>query len=158
MINSPAAKNNPTLYAFLPVFYTVWSDAVLTPSELEAIKSHIEKQPWLTADEQSALLSFLDLSAPPSPDQLKQWQEQIRNATGQLDLTGKESLTEIGLKIAGIHTKNNQEYKAEVRDTLQKIEEVLGVISRESTLNFRSVKREIFSEKHTGKPKFDPLL
>ncbi len=63
MINSKALKNNPNLYAFLPIFYMVWSDAVLTPSELATIHSLIDRQDWLTAQEKVFLLEQVNPSS-----------------------------------------------------------------------------------------------
>ena len=39
MLQSPLLKKNPDLFVFLPIFYTVWSDAVLTPTEISAFKN-----------------------------------------------------------------------------------------------------------------------
>ena len=38
MLSSPLLKKNADLYVFLPILYTVWSDAVLTPSEIAAYR------------------------------------------------------------------------------------------------------------------------
>ena len=82
MINSLPLKKNPNLYAFLPIFYMVWSDAVLTPSELATIHSLIDRQDWLNAEEKGFLLEHVNPANPPSPDELKDWYTEIQKVTG----------------------------------------------------------------------------
>ncbi len=50
MLNATALQKNPKLYVFLPLFYTVWSDSVLTPSELASIEGLIRSQLWLSEE------------------------------------------------------------------------------------------------------------
>ncbi len=44
MLSTPQIQSNPNLLVFLPIFYTVWSDAVLTPTELKSLHSVIDGQ------------------------------------------------------------------------------------------------------------------
>jgi acyl-CoA oxidase len=60
MLQSKQLKDNASLYVFLPIFYTVWSDAVLTPSEIATLEGLVNNQAWLTAEERKFLLSQLD--------------------------------------------------------------------------------------------------
>src|SRR5258706_14958560 len=73
MITSPLLKTNPNLYVFLPLFYMVWEDAVLTPSEIKKIREIIDLQDWLTNEERNFLLEQVNPASPPSPDELKNW-------------------------------------------------------------------------------------
>jgi acyl-CoA oxidase len=44
MLQSKQLKDNASLYVFLPIFYTVWSDAVLTPSEIATLEGLVNNQ------------------------------------------------------------------------------------------------------------------
>jgi acyl-CoA oxidase len=61
MLQSPYLQSNPNLHIFLPIFYIVWSDAVLTPSEIKAIKDSIGQQKWLSEEEKRFLLDQINL-------------------------------------------------------------------------------------------------
>jgi acyl-CoA oxidase len=81
MLSSPILKKNPDLFVFLPVLYTVWSDAVLTPSEITTLQGLIKSQEWLTNDERNLLLEQINPSTPPSPDEFITWREEIKKVT-----------------------------------------------------------------------------
>src|SRR4051812_20493181 len=102
MLQSPQLKANPNLHVFLPMFYMVWSDAVLTPSEISAIHQIIDGQGWLKEDEKKFLLSQLNPSSPPSPDEFKRWLEEIRRALDGAPFTSSR-LADIGVKVAQLH-------------------------------------------------------
>lgn len=140
MINSIQTKNNPNLYLFLPMLYTVWSDAVLTPTEMVSIRKAIEGQKWITDDERKFLLSFVDPGSPPTPDQLKTWLNEIRKI--DLKANQKDSLTDLGLKLASIHSGKKNEIPAQSSEALAEIEQTIGGISRESAFIFMNESRE----------------
>lgn len=138
MIHSGPFKNNPTLYAFLPIFYMVWADAVLTPSELENMRSLIDRQMWLSDEEKAILLKNLDPKNPPSPDELKSWLNEISISAGKMEDEMKQGLVQIGIKLAQLNARS------EDHETIQKahaplidMEEALGVISREAAYHMR---------------------
>src|SRR5687768_10948298 len=140
MLQSKLVDNNPNLYAFLPVFYMVWSDAVLTPSEIKVIQGVIHNQHWLNDEEKKFLLAQVDPASPPTAEQLKNWREEIRKVAIAAD--SKESLAEIGVRLAHLHgngTKNDI-LKNSV-GSLTEIEAALGMISREAASNFLSTNR-----------------
>ena len=97
MLHSKQLKDNPSLHVFLPIFYTVWSDAVLTPSEISTIEGLVHSQAWLTETEKKFLLAQLDPASPPSPDELMDWREAIKKVAEQS--TSKDSLVELGFKL-----------------------------------------------------------
>ena len=81
MLQSALLKKNPDLYVFLPILYTVWSDAVLTPSEISTLQGLLESQAWLTPEERSFLIAQINPATPPSPDEFMAWREAIRQVT-----------------------------------------------------------------------------
>jgi acyl-CoA oxidase len=135
MLQSKLVHNNPDLYVFLPVFYMVWSDAVLTPSEIKVIQNIIHNQRWLSDEEKKFLLTQVDPASPPSAEQLKNWLEEIRRV--DMAANSKESLVEIGIRLAHLHAngKKNDTLKNAL-GSLSEIETTLGMISREATFNF----------------------
>jgi len=149
MISSPQFQSNPTLYVFLPIYYTVWSDAVLTPSEVSSIQNLVNKQAWLSAEEKSFLLSQLNPSSPPSAQDLREWFTTIQQVVNQGSADQKLSLTDIGLQLAKQHQSKNG-LSAEAIQSLRDIESVLGIISSESAFIFQAAKRKtLTADQHT---------
>lgn len=146
MLQSSHLKANPALYVFLPIFYTVWSDAVLTPSELHAIEAFIRGQHWLSDEERTFLLQQLNPASPPSPDELINWRDEIRKSAGQ----GKASLVELGLQLATTHGNGQSGAILEkARPDLMTMEEKLGLISYEAVYNFQEGRKTVTSQQAT---------
>ncbi len=125
MLTSPLLKKNADLYVFLPILYTVWSDAVLTPSEIATLQGLIESQDWLNKEERSFLLEQINPASPPSPDEFIAWRELISKVTN--GSTGN-SLVELGMKLAALHGDGTISLKLEKEKTsLAKIENTLGL-------------------------------
>lgn len=149
MLSSPLLKKNADLYVFLPILYTVWSDAVLSPSENATLQGLIESQAWLTAEERSFLLEQINPSAPPSPDEFIAWREEIKKVTN--GSTGN-SLVELGVKLAALHGDGSMSTTLEKeKSSLSKIENTLGLISYEAAYRFQSAHATITSTQTTKK-------
>ena len=103
MLHSNLVKANPNLHVFLPILYMVWSDAVLTPSEIKTIKDLIDGQRWLKQEEKKLLFEQLNPSSPPSPDEFKNWLAEIRKASDQVSPDEQVRLIDIGIKLALLH-------------------------------------------------------
>lgn len=137
MLQSPEIKNNPDLYVFLPLFYTVWSDAVLTPSEIATAEGLLRSQQWLSQEERNFLLAQLDPGSPPSAEEMMNWKEEIKRAIAENN--GQESLVDIGIKLAAVHGDGSiSQQLQDARASLEKIESTLGLISREAAYSFRA--------------------
>lgn len=153
MLSSPLLKKNPNLNVFLPVLYLVWSDAVLTPTEVKAISDVIDRQKWLKDDEIKFLKSQLDPKAPPTPDEFRNWLNEIRQATGDIAPEAHVRLVDIGLKLA--ERKANGSLNPELaqsRETMANVEEALGLIEGEALFSFFPEKRATLTSKaHTEK-------
>jgi len=134
--------DNPKLRAFLPVFYLVWSDDLLTQKELGTLSDFISSQKWLTGDEQETLLSNVDISAPPSRQQLAKWKQEIQKsmqanpeATGIFDLS--------------VWLANNDEAITGLKPVFAKLENDLGILGDEIITNFKGHTKTVTSETHT---------
>ena len=148
MITSQELAKNPSLYVFLPLFYTVWSDAVLTPAEYAALEEMINGQAWLTAEERKFLLNQLNPATPPSPDALMDWRDEITKVADNADKT--ESLIDLGIKLATLHGNGaTKELLKNARPALTTIEASLGLISHEAAYNFQSGRKTVTSEQTT---------
>ena len=148
MLDSEKVQDNPTLLLFLPIIYTVWSDSVLTPSEIQTIEKVISKQHWLSPEEQHFLLGYLNPQNPPSSQQLKKWLEAIRKVG--LKPESRESLVDIGVRLAKSQANGSGTGKIVMAAaSLSGIEESLGLISREAAFNFLAVGRNTFTEKQS---------
>lgn len=148
MLSSPILKSNPALYVFLPMYYTVWSDAVLTPSEIKTIQKLVNDQTWLTKEEKQFLLDQLNPATPPSPDELKSWLDEIQRVADQSAIDKKQSLVDLGFKLVDLHAGAANELLSKARSSLQEIESTLGVISSESALLFNPAKRNTITYQH----------
>lgn len=154
MLQSQNVKDNPNLYVFLPIFYMVWSDAVLTPSETKTISEIINKQSWLSEADRTFLLEQINPASPPSADQLKNWLFEIRKV--KLSDNGKDSLIDIGIKLAKLHANGSAtDGLAKAAQSLSQIEETLGIISRESAFNFLPESRKTLAQQQTTQYTFD---
>lgn len=154
MTQSPIVKKNPELYVFLPLLYTVWSDAVLTPTEILTLRKVIDDQKWLSAEEKTFLLSNIDPSNPPAPAAIKEWLQEIRTAS--LNPDENSSLADIGLKLVQRKTNNGITKSLEAASlSLQEIEKTLGGISRESSYLFLEDSRKTTTANQSTETNFD---
>ncbi|HTH57182.1 MAG TPA: acyl-CoA dehydrogenase [Cyclobacteriaceae bacterium] len=151
MLSSTQLKSNPSLFVFLPLFYTVWSDAILTPSEVSVLEGLILSQAWLSAGEKAFLLSQVNPASPPSPDDLMSWRDEIRKAA---DETEGKSLVDIGFHLVRKHGSLTSALLKE-RDSLSNIEATLGFISHEAAYNFQAGKRESATQQLVTQNTFD---
>ena len=69
---------------YIPFFYVIWSDDLLSYSEISVIKSAIEGDETLTKEDQDTLLNWLDPKNPPLDEELKNWKKTISNSTVKL--------------------------------------------------------------------------
>lgn len=154
MLHSRQIQKNPSLYVFLPILYTVWSDAVLTPVETLTIRNIVDEQEWLSAEEKRFLLDQLNPALPPTSDQLKEWLEEIRKAG--LSPDKNESLVDIGIRLASMHINGSgNEILNKAAKSLSAIEDALGMISREAAFNLMPVNRETITANQGTQYTFD---
>jgi acyl-CoA oxidase len=155
MINSPQLQSNPNLLVFLPMFYWVWQDAVLTPSEIKSLESAIQSQDWLTPADRDYLLNLLNPSSPPSPDELKQWLSEIRT----VGFDPQNGLIDTGIKLAHLSAKNGHaDILIKSRPALDAYEQSLGLISREVAYTFFPEGRKTVTEQQATQQTFDVRL
>ena len=156
MLRSDRLKVNPNLYIFLPIFYTVWSDAVLTPSEIKTIRDLINGQPWLKGDEKKLLCEYINPGSPPSPDEFKNWLQEIRSALDQDKSDVKLNLVDIGIRLAQLHGDGSMnESLVHAKKTLATVEASLGIIGGEAIYHFYPERRKTITQQSATEQTFD---
>lgn len=156
MLQSPLLKANPNLYVFLPILYSVWSDAVLTPSEVKTLKDLIESQSWLKTEEKKLLLEQLDPSSPPTPDEFKEWLAEIKKAADKINPATQPMLVDIGINLAQLHNGSDTSESLKLaKSAMAHVDETLGMIGGESLYHFFPEKRSTITEQQATQPSFD---
>ncbi|WP_394747336.1 acyl-CoA dehydrogenase family protein [Spongiimicrobium salis] len=65
---------------YIPFFYIIWSDDLLTVSETDVVKRALELDQELSLKDRKTLSAWLDKKQPPSDIEIKQWKQTISNA------------------------------------------------------------------------------
>lgn len=69
---------------YIPFFYVIWSDDLLSASEVNIIQNNLEKDSSLSHSDQSTLLSWLNKEVPPTNREQKKWKQLITNSEVKL--------------------------------------------------------------------------
>jgi len=133
---------------FVPVLYAVWSDAVLTPTEINALHSLIKKQVWLTEAEREFLIAHFNPSDPPTAEELKRWLLEIR----KVDISQATSLASIGNALAAT---NGRLVTSEAQTALLGVEETLGLIPQEVVYTFYPEHRKSLTQEQATQHNFN---
>lgn len=149
MIKSNWLEDNPNLYTFLPLFYVVWSDNVLTDDELKVLQNRIHNQKWLSESEKDFLFRQINPQIPPTPYELKKWLQAVQ----KVPLLPTDTLAEIGRKTVAFYSGKNVD--PEVGRTLEGIEQELGFIGREATYAFHPEFRHSITQQLRTRETFD---
>ncbi|MEM9324626.1 MAG: acyl-CoA dehydrogenase [Bacteroidota bacterium] len=133
MISEQTLQTRPNLYMFLPVLHVAWSDAILTPTEIERIKQLINDQDWLDEVDKELIKEYLDPAHPPSPSEVKRWLKEIRSLSETTPRDLKHRLVDMSLMLAKEHGAHSDPATYEkAKKALIEIEDALGVLSLES--------------------------
>ena len=139
--------SSPNVLRFLPILYMVWSDDMLTPTEIDTIEKMINRQVWLEREEKQYLSARLDPVHPPEVSEVKQWLRTIREAAEHMTVEQKQTLISLSTHLANLGTedqegvfKNHAATKA-----LEEIQDALGIISGEAA-------KGILAEARSSKP------
>lgn len=143
MIHSAILLENPKLAIFLPIYYTLWADSVLTTTEITEVEALIHRQDWPSVAEKEWLLEQFNPVNPPKPKVLKSLRKEIRS----LEIN-HENLTGIGISLANkLHS--DVSYPQTVIDDFEKTELALGLLGKEAGFAFKSCHQTISSVHHS---------
>jgi acyl-CoA oxidase len=138
---------NTKLQAFIPLFYLVWSDDLLTQKEFTTIQEFINTLTWLSPEEKQQLLSKVDISNPPSRNELAQWKQDIEKSIK--DKTSIKSVFDIAVALS----EKDLDISTLKSDFI-KLENDLGVLGEEVIQNFKT-KAESFTATSQTTSNFD---
>ena len=65
---------------YIPFFYVIWSDDLLSVSEINVVQKAIEQDATLSDGDKKKLISWLNRNNPPSDTELKNWKHTISNS------------------------------------------------------------------------------
>ena len=139
---------NPKLKAFIPLFYLVWSDDLLTQKEFLTLQQFISSRQWLSTAEQELLLSNVAVLDPPSRKQLADWKTEIEKA-----IQAETSIKSL-FDLAVVLSENDKIIKKE-RIAFTKLEIELGIFGEEVIGNFKTTTNTYTSKQQTS-VSFDP--
>ncbi|MEN2401208.1 acyl-CoA dehydrogenase [Flavobacterium sp. MC2016-06] len=138
---------NTKLQAFIPLFYLVWSDDLLTQKEFTTLKEFIVSKTGILPEDQEYLFSKIDISNPPSRNELAQWKSDIEKT-----IQHKPSIKTI-FELAGALSEKDSDIYVSEADFLQ-LENDLGILGEEVIQNFKS-KAESFTASSQTTSNFD---
>lgn len=75
---------SPGILQYIPFFYVIWSDDLVTASELNVVQKAIDQDDKLSKNEKRNLLDWLHPKNPPSNEELKQWKQVVSNSEVKL--------------------------------------------------------------------------
>ena len=122
---------NSKIKAFIPLLYLVWSDDLLTQKEFATLQEFITSLTIISPEEQQFLLSKVDISNPPSRNELTQWKSDIEKS-----IKDKSSIKSI-FDIATALSEKDLDISV-LEQNFTKLENDLGVLGEELIQNFKT--------------------
>ena len=72
--------DSPGIASVLPFLYIAWADGLLTPTQIEQIRTRIKEQRWLSEEERRRLCVWLDPQNPPDATTYYRWVRTIKES------------------------------------------------------------------------------
>jgi acyl-CoA oxidase len=138
---------NTKLQAFIPLFYLVWSDDLLTQKEFTTIQTFINDLTWLSPEEKQQLLSKVNISNPPTRNELTQWKSDI-----EANIKDKSSIKSVYDIAVALSDKDVD--ISTLKSDFTKLENDLGILGEEVIQNFKT-KAESFTANSQTTSNFD---
>lgn len=138
---------NLKLRAFIPLFYLVWSDDLLTQKEFLTLQEFIGSQIWLSEKEKELLFSKMNVLAPPSREQLVHWKSEIEKIIQ--DKPSVKCIFDISIILS-----ENDKTVVELRPAFVKLENDLGILGEEVIGDFKKT-AVIFTSNYKTVKRFD---
>lgn len=108
--------------AYLPFFYIIWSDDLLSASETEVVRAVLKRDQGISEASRTKLLSWLNRESPPTVDHQKQWLDRIRKSGARYTEEAAYPLSAFGRAVAA-HFHPGEQIQAD----LEAIEANLGI-------------------------------
>ncbi len=131
-INLPAEA--PGIIPLLPMLYIAWADGIFSPEEFDVICQRLPEKSWFNETEKVLLANWLNPKKPPTPRQLQNWLQLIRQIAQNIPESFRRNLAAFGMEIARIGASDAYERCStpEVCAALAEVEEALGIVSAEA--------------------------
>lgn len=107
---------------YIPFFYVIWSDDLLSASEISVVKKTIEDDSTLNVDEKKQLLQWLNKEQPPSDKEFKQWKQTINSSKIKLVESDTYPLASLSQRLGDLHCS-----QCDFNEHLKHIEINLGI-------------------------------
>jgi acyl-CoA oxidase len=107
---------------YIAVFYIIWSDDLLSASEINVVENAISEDISLTKKDKKILQSWLDVKNPPKNELFKFWKQLITASSVKLVEQETYPLTAFSQKVASYYYNN-----ITFNDQIKKIEINLGI-------------------------------
>jgi len=88
---------------YIPFFYVIWSDDLLSASEVAVIQQAVQQDTVLTKDDKIFLNDWLDKENPPSEETFKSWKNIISSSGIKLIESDTYPLTSLSQRLGGQH-------------------------------------------------------
>ncbi|KDN56812.1 acyl-CoA dehydrogenase family protein [Flavobacterium seoulense] len=133
---------NTKLQAFIPLFYIVWSDSLLTEKGFFTLHEFIDSQDWLSAEEKEFLFSKITIANPPSRQDITDWRNKIEEIIQNRPEI--KSVFEVVVALSG-----DDEIIQGLEIAFVKLENDLGILGEEAISNFKSKAQSHTVNSHT---------
>lgn len=135
-------NTNINTKTFIPLLYLVWSDDLLTQKEFQTLHNFILSQTWLTKEEQQAILSQIDITNPPSRENVNTWYHQL------LQIVKENPQSNSIFEIAKALSNNNKNIQNQEHQ-FTKLENDLGILGEEFISAFKKTPTSLTSNLQT---------
>jgi acyl-CoA oxidase len=71
---------SPQILQYIPFFYIIWSDDLLSASEINVVEKSIQEDDTLTKNDRHILHQWLNVKNPPKDELFKSWKQIISNS------------------------------------------------------------------------------
>lgn len=115
-------KYTTGIVQYIPFFYVIWSDDLLSASETAVVAKTIESDLILSKEEKLKLGSWLDKDNPPGNDEIKNWKQAIATSGVRLIESDTYPLASLSQRLGEIHCQG-----CAFNDHLKHIEINLGI-------------------------------
>jgi len=113
---------SPGVLQYIPFFYVIWSDDLLSASEISVVTKAIKEDAILTKEDKVILTSWLNKQYPPKDSEIKKWKHAITNSNVQLTESNTYPLTTFSQELTTHYIT-----KTVFNNSLKHIETNLGI-------------------------------
>ena len=107
---------------YIPFFYVIWSDDLLSASEINVVQKALEDDESLEKDDKKLLGAWLDRNNPPANTELKGWKKLVQNSEVKLIESDTYPLSSLSQRMASFYQSND-----DFNEQLKQIEINLGI-------------------------------